>query len=103
MSTLAEAKERYKKETGRAAHHTWDLEKILEKLNGKNDNKGDEKPPPEENKKKELKPVKETLFIPKFGDVEARIVARKDWTEKDTKDYRESYKDRLKKSMKILE
>ena len=107
--SLIEAKKKYKEVTKKGAHHSWDEETILAKLAALSDN--DEETPPVHidspggevsPEKKALKPVNESLFIPKVNDAPARNVAQKDWTQQDTKDYREAYKDRLQKAMKKL-
>ncbi len=113
MKLSPETKDRFRDHFGRPPHHTWSEEKVLEEIS--KNSKGAEPVPPkkeetpankEPEKKKELKPVKATLFIPLHisGDEKtaARIVKREDWTENDTKAYKESYKDRLKKAMKQL-
>jgi hypothetical protein len=89
---------KFKELHGYVPHRTWDEEKVLDEIAKK-----EKKPPePEPPKKKELKPVHTSLFIPKFGETPARLVQRDNWTEQDTKDYREAYKDRQKKAMKKL-
>ena len=106
MSALAEAKAKYKEVVGRAPHHTWGLDKILEKLNGKSDT--DEEAKDEEVKeekpkeKRLLKPKHSRLFVPKVEGKPARTVLRDNWNEGDEKQYREAYKDRLQKAMKKL-
>ncbi len=102
---LARFKELHK---GRTPHQTWDEKKVLAEIANREEleqmmaeeNAKKTKDKPE--KKKELRPVHTSLFIPKSGDIPARTVAREKWTEQDTKDYREGYKDRLQKAMKKL-
>lgn len=108
MSELSEAKARFKELKGRLPHHTWDVAKILGELELLSDN-DEEKPNKEEEKVKEvkhLKPIHSSLFIPALSDKDRitppRTVLKKDWTDKDTAEYKEAYKDRLKKAMKKL-
>lgn len=110
MSELSEAKAKFKELKGRLPHHTWDVEKILGELELLSDN--DEEKPKEKEKEvkeaKHLKPLHSSLFIPALSDKEGiritppRTVLRKDWTDKNTAEYKEAYSDRLKKAMKKL-
>lgn len=103
---LARFKELHK---GRTPHQTWDEKRVLMEIANKEELEqlmADEKTKKTEDKpekKKELKPVNSSLFIPSSGEnVKGRTVLREDWTDAHTAEYKESYKDRLKKAMKKL-
>jgi len=106
---LIEAKEKYREESGRAAHHTWDVAKVLENLALLSDSDEENQPPPPDSpeKKTPLKPKHSRLFIPgsenRMEGIPGRTVMRENWTDKDTEDYKVAYKDRLRKAMKKLE
>jgi len=105
MSTLTEAKAKYKEVVGRAPHHTWDLATITEKLNGLSDKeeaKPDEEEKEEKPEKELKKPIHSSLFIPKVEGKPGRTVSRENFNEGDLKQYKEAYADRLKKAMKKL-
>lgn len=99
--TLTEAKAKYKKETKRGAHRTWDVDKILAELEKLSDTDEEEKPKEEE--KSLPKPIHSSLFIPKVDGKPARTVKRENFNEGDLKQYKAAYADRLKKAMKKLE
>ena len=102
-----ETKAKFKKMYGHLPHHAWNEEQVLEKIATRAYEDTSENKPEitsvEPEKKKELKPVHSRLFIPSSGEnVKGRTILREDWTDAHTAEYKESYKDRLKKAMKKL-
>lgn len=103
MKITSETKAEFKKLYGHLPHHTWDEKKVLEEIAKKGDSDEDDKETPVPEKKKALKPIHSRLFIPSSGEnVKGRTILREDWTDAHTAEYKESYKDRLKKAMKKL-
>jgi len=100
--TLTEAKAKYKEVVGRLPHHTWDVDTILEKLNGLSDTDEEDIPTETKPEKALPKPIHSSLFIPKVEGKAARTVKRENFNEGDLKQYKEAYPDRLKKAMKKL-
>ena len=109
MSELSDAKKKFKELYGRKPHHTWGVEKIeagikakIEEADNDEEKVEDEKPEKEVKQAKALKPIHSSLFVPKADGNPARTVLRENFNERDLKQYKEAYADRLKKAMKKL-